>query len=323
MFKKQLLLASTTAAGIAVLSGYLGIARNQAQAAETQEVDLKFSGQVGEKPFNCGESYSNLGMVATTVTPTDFRFYVSEIALIDANGKAVPVTLKQDGKWQHQNVALLDFENKSSACANGTVEIRDRILGTIPKGNYKGLQFTLGVPFNLNHEDATLAPSPLNLTSLWWNWRGGYKFLRIDMTNPSKSTMPGSHSQGDRIQANPSTKPEQHSPENNQNHGNTAGFVIHLGSTGCTAGEKNQQPSTCKNPNQAKVVFNNFDPAKNTVVADIKSLVANSNLAINQPNTPPGCMSDPKDSDCTGIMNNLGLPFDGKVAGKQTFFKVK
>ncbi|MGB8688874.1 MAG: hypothetical protein WCD53_16270 [Microcoleus sp.] len=71
MFKKQLLLASTTAAGIAVLSGYLGIARNQAQAAETQEVDLKFSGQVGDKPFNCGESYSNLGMAATTVTPTE------------------------------------------------------------------------------------------------------------------------------------------------------------------------------------------------------------------------------------------------------------
>ncbi|XZO02600.1 MAG: MbnP family copper-binding protein [Microcoleus sp.] len=323
MFKKQLLLASITAAGLAVWSAYLEITRNQAQAAETQEVDLKFSGTVGEKPFKCGEIYRDLGTTATTVTPTDFRFYISEIALIDDRGKAVPVTLKQDGKWQYQNVALLDFENKSGACANGTLEIRDRIVGTIPKGNYKGLQFTLGVPFNLNHEDATLAPSPLNLTSLWWNWRGGYKFLRLDLKNLTKSTMPASHSQGDRLLETASTKPDQHSHENNQNHGSTAGFVIHLGSTGCKAEEKNQKPNICTNPNTTKVVFDNFDREKNTVVADIKSLVANTNLAINQPNTSPGCMSDPKDSDCAGIINNLGLSFDGKVTGDQTFFQVK
>ena len=323
MFRKQLLLASTTAAAVAVFGSYLGIARSQAQAPEIQDIDLKFSGQVGDKPFNCGETYSNLGTAATTVTPTDFRFYVSEVALIDARGKVVPVTLKQDGKWQHQNVALLDFENKSGACANGTVEIRDRILGTVPKGSYKGLQFTLAVPFNLNHADATLAPSPLNLTSLWWNWRGGYKFLRIDMKNETKSTMRVSRTQGDRLLDVANTKPEKHSHEKNENHGNTPGFVIHLGSTGCTAGEKNQPPNSCTNPNTAKVVFNEFDAAKNTVVADIKSLVANSNLAVNQPNTPPGCMSEPKDSDCSGIMNNLGLSFDGKPAARQTFFKVK
>jgi len=66
-------------------------------------------------------------------------------------GKSIPVNLTQDGKWQYQNVALLDFENKSGGCANGTVETRNQIVGTIPKGNYQGLQFTLGVPFNLNH----------------------------------------------------------------------------------------------------------------------------------------------------------------------------
>ncbi|MEG4322626.1 MULTISPECIES: MbnP family copper-binding protein [unclassified Microcoleus] len=320
--KKKLILAST-AAGIAMLCSYWAIDRHQATAAENQEIEIKFSAMVGEKPFNCGESYSNLGTPAATVTVTDFRFYVSDVALIDASGKAVPLSLKQDGKWQHQNVALLDFENKSGACANGTVEIRDRLIGTIPKGNYKGLQFTIGVPSNLNHQDASLAPSPLNLTSLWWNWRGGYKFLRIDMKNETKSTKPVSHTQGDRIQEVANTKPEQYSHEKNENHGNTPGFVIHLGSTGCTAGEKNQPANSCTNPNTAKVFLNEFDAAKNTVVADIKSLVANSNLAVNQPNTPPGCMSEPKDSDCSGIMNNLGWSFDGKPAARQTFFKVK
>jgi hypothetical protein len=39
--------------------------------------------------FDCGESYSNLGTQAAIVTPTDFRFYVSDVALIDAMVKAL------------------------------------------------------------------------------------------------------------------------------------------------------------------------------------------------------------------------------------------
>lgn len=315
--KKQLILAST-AAGIAILCSYSYIERYQATAAETEEIQIKFSAMVGEKPFNCGESYSNLGTPAATVTPTDFRFYVSDVALIDASGKAVPLTLKQDGKWQHQNVALLDFENKSGACANGTVEIRDRLIGTIPKGNYKGLQFTIGVPSNLNHQDASLAPSPLNLTSLWWNWRGGYKFLRIDMKN----------SMADKKHDGKSGRQNSNIAQTEVNHGGGShgglqGFAIHLGSTGCKAQDKNQKPTTCTNSNTSKVIFSNFDSTKNTVIADLKSLVHQTNLAVNQANTPPGCMSEPNDSDCAGIMQNLGLPFGEKPAAGQTFFKVK
>ncbi|MEG5000737.1 MbnP family copper-binding protein [Microcoleus sp. B4-D4] len=315
--KKQLILASTLA-GAAILGSFLVIDRHQATAAETQEIEIKFSATVGEKSFNCGESYSNLGTSAATVTPTDFRFYVSEVALIDGSGKAVPLTLKQDGKWQHQNVALLDFENKSGDCANGTVEIRDRVIGTIPKGNYKGLQFTLGVPFTLNHEDASLAPSPLNLTSLWWNWRGGYKFLRIDMKNQMADKNPDGKSGTESRQI----------AHNAGNHGSSHGgglhgFMIHLGSTGCKAEGNNQKPTSCANPNKSKVIFSNFDSTKNTVIADLNSLVSQTNLTANQANTPPGCMSEPKDGDCAGIMKNLGLPFGDQPAAGQTFFKIQ
>ncbi|MEG4119797.1 metallo-mystery pair system four-Cys motif protein [Microcoleus sp. N9_B4] len=311
--KKQLIQASTAAA-LAILCTYSTVGRHQATAAETQELEIKFSAAVGEKPFNCGESYSNLGTPAATVTPTDFRFYISDVALIDNSGKAVPLTLKQDGKWQHQNIALLDFENKSGGCANGTVEIRDRVLGTIPKGSYKGLQFTLGLPFNLNHGDASLAPSPLNLTSLWWNWRGGYKFVRIDLKNQMTSRMPAGKS---------GRQSSQIAHTEGSHGGGVQGFAIHLGSTGCKAEGNTLKPSSCANPNTAKIVFSNFDPAKNTVVADIKALVSQTNLEVNQANTPPGCMSEPNDGDCAGIMTNLGLPFGGQPAAEQSFFKVK
>jgi uncharacterized repeat protein (TIGR04052 family) len=315
--KKQLILAPTVA-GLAILCSYSAADKDRATAAAIQAVEIKFSAMVGEKPFKCGENYSNLGKPAGSFTATDFRFYVTNLALIDASGKAVPIALKQDGKWQHQNVALLDFENKSGACTNGTADTRDRIIGTIPQGNYKGLQFTLGVPFNLNHEDASLAPSPLNLTSLWWNWRGGYKFLRIDLKNQMAGPMPAGKS------GRQNSKIAHTEGSNGGSHGGgLQGFPIHLGSTGCQAQANKQKPSNCANPNTAKIVFSNFNPATNTVTADLKSLVSQTNLAVNQANTPPGCMSEPKDGDCTGIMKHLGLPFGDQPAAGQTFFKIK
>ncbi len=290
-------LISATLASLGVLLGNTG---SFVQAQESrQEVQIKFKGMVGDKPFNCGESY-NLGTPATAVTPGDFRFYVFDVALIDETGKTVPIMLTQDGKWQYQNVALLDFENKTAACANGTAEMRDMVVGTVPKGNYKGVQFNLGVPFNLNHADAALAASPLNLTSLWWNWRGGYKFLRVDFSVEN---------QNKQIAHNNQVK--------------NTGFMIHVGSTGCQASSENQNPKNCNNPNTSKASFNNFDFSKNTIVADLKTLVANTNLSTNQPETPLGCMSAPTDGDCAGIMLNLGLPFNGKTSSGQTFFRVE
>jgi hypothetical protein len=48
-----------------------------------------------------------------------------------------------------------------------------------------------------------------------------------------------------------------------------------------------------------------------------------SNLLRNQAKTAPGCMSEPEDQDCLGIMTQLGLPFGGKPATAQTFFSVE
>ncbi len=274
-------------------------------AAQTQEVTIKFAAKVGNKPFSCGSNYK-LGKSATTVTPLDFRLYISDISLIDNNNKSIPLVLKQDGKWQYQNVALIDFENKTGACTNGTVETRNIVVGTIPQGQYKGLKFTLGLPENLNHEDSTLAPSPLNLTSLWWNWQFGYKFARIDFAQSAKTQ---------------STEIYQH--KNGEKEAGNA-FFIHLGSTGCQAETTSQKPTMkCTNPNTAIVNLTNFDSSKNTIAIDIAKLVGDTDLTRNQENTAPGCMSEPNDKDCMGIMAGFGIPFGGKTSVKQTFFSVK
>ena len=305
----KFLLFAGAIAGLATAAMFARVTQAQ---SNTQEVTITFDGRVGNEPFSCEESYSGLGSSEATVTPTDFRFYVSNVALIDAEGNPVPVELEQDDKWQYQNVALLDFEDKTGACANGTVETRNVVVGTVPQGDYQGLQFTLGVPSQLNHEDAAIAPSPLNLTSMWWNWQGGYKFLRVDLEDRAaamnKEMNHGDMQHGDM----------QHG---DLNHSSNGTFLIHIGSMGCQ--ETGSQSYECSNPNQSEVVLENFDPENNVVVADLANLVSQTDLTSNQPDTPAGCMSSPEDMDCMAIFNNLGLSFNNQTAGELTFFRVE
>lgn len=283
--------------------------------AQETPVTLNFAAQVGAETFRCGGAYADIGTTKSTVTPSDFRLYVSEVALIRADGSEQPVTLAQDKKWQHQTVALLDFEDKSGPCTNGTAETNSAVKGTVPAGAYTGVAFTLGVPFALNHADATLAESPLNVTTMFWNWLGGYKFLRVDM-----DTSGAAGGQGPK--------------------GRERGFVVHLGSTACQpamahqgggmamsggsagghgmqGGAAMQPAQSCANPNRARVTLAGFDPAKQTVIADLKALLAETNVDVNQPDTALGCMAAANDGDCPGIFRALGLP----NAALQRFFR--
>ena len=292
-----------------VFAGVSSVAAHQspAIAIESETVTIQFEGMVADAPFACGQAYE-LGTPATVMTPLDFRFYVSEVALIDTDGNAVPLVLEQDGLWQHQDVALIDFEDKSGACANGTPETRAQVIGAVPAGDYTGVKFTLGVPFSLNHVDATLAPSPLNLTAMWWNWNFGYKFARIDLTPATAAAQANT--------GGSAAHEKQHAADEFN------GFAIHLGSVGCQM-DATQAPVVCSLPNRPEVMFTDFDPTTDVIVADLAALVSQTNLADNQPETAIGCMSSPTDGDCAGIMQNLGLPFNEQPMREQTFFRVK
>ena len=304
--------------------------------SDTKKIAVDFKAVVGDREFACGESYESIGTSESTVTPTDFRFYVSDVALIDESGNAVPLELEQDSKWQYQNVALLDFEDGTSACDNGTAEMNTTVVGTVPEGDYQGLQFTMGVPEDLNHEDAAIAPSPLNLTSMWWNWQGGYKFLRVDLeTDEAIANSQMSHGKTTQASEQPSifeSDKEIHSQNTHNNYGDSGhgaeeqsssnAYLIHLGSTGC--GDSAQSSMfDCANPNRVDVTLEDFNPEDNVVVADLAELLAQSNLAANEANTPAGCMSSPEDSDCMPIMQNLSLSSSNIADSQQQFFFIE
>lgn len=293
------------ASAFMVLAACTAVPAPSADVLGSQPVTLRFAAQVGNQPFACGQSYAAVGTTRSTITPSDFRFYISDVALVDEAGRAVPVTLSQDGIWQLDNIALLDFENGTGPCRNGTTGMNTEVRGSVPIGRYVGLRFSLGVPFARNHGDPTVAPSPLNLTAMFWNWQGGYKFVKFDTASSGQmanTALP--HPQGG---------------------GNASGFSVHLGSTVCASPSRTEAPQApCANPNRVAVSFERFDTTRQSVVADIGALLAGANVDVNAPNTSPGCMSFPGDADCPPVMGALGLAYGGSPApGPQRFFSVR
>lgn len=257
-------------------------------AMADQAVSITFAAQIAGKPFSCTETYMGLGAKGTAVKGIDYRLFVSGAALIRADGTAQPIALDQDGTWQLDDLALLDFEDGTGGCATGTAEINTILRGTVPEGDYVGLGFALAVPFDKNHGDPTLAPAPLNTTAMFWNWQGGYRFVRIDMVPVDKAA------------------------------DGPKGWFLHLGSTQCPAVSKTEAPTApCKNPNHLPVTFAAFDPATNVVVIDPAAVVADADLTVNAPETSPGCMSFPGDADCVLVMGKLGQAYGDLPAGPQ------
>lgn len=253
---------------------------------KTNNVEVNFSAKVGTEAFECGKIYSDIGVGigdASNYQVNDFRVFVSDLKLTKTDGSKVDLVLTQDGIWQHEGTALLDFENGCSG--NGNAETNTVVKATVDDDQYTGICMTVGVPFSQNHEDTASAPSPLNASGMFWNWQGGHKFIRID----------GVGDPGDTTHAN-------------------KGYNLHLGSTGCAAPGKTSSPEEqCTYPNVMEVCFGGdgtttFDTTNNSVVFDIKSVFAESNVTIDD-EAPAGCMSFPGDSACNEILPRLGLPY--------------
>lgn len=243
---------------------------------QKQDVEIQFSARVGNEEITCQTMTSVVGMNNINPQFKDARMYVSEVALINNEGEAVNITLIQDNKWQYENVALLDFETGKDGCDNGNTALNHVVKGTVPIGDYNGIQFTLGVPAAFNHYgiDGDDAVSPLNVMGMNWSWQMGHKHLRMDVD----------------------------------------GFNLHLGTTGCELVDVNDESVDCTSarPNRPDYQWDNFDPSKDRIVFDYQKLVANSDITA----SAKSCMSGNEDPDCQSIFDNLGLDLNsGLCAG--------
>ncbi len=269
-----------------------------------QTIELRFAAQVGDEAFGCDKTFMGLGTADSMATPLDFRLYLHDVRLVDSTGKQWPLDVTDDGLWQRDGLVLLDFEDKTGTCINGTTPTNRFVRGTIDPGHDEptitGVTFKLGVPFELNHADVATAASPLNLSGLFWNWQGGYKFARLDLS--VMGAMPVEGGEG--------------------GHG-AGGFNIHLGSTGCDLDAGTQTVSSCAAPNRGTIALTDYDHTTDTIVIDLAEAVKGLDLSTDGGGAP-GCMSGKDDPECASIFAAFGIDLTtGGPAQSQSAFRVE
>ncbi len=254
-------------------------------SSSDQRVEVSFSAVVGDSALTCGE-LGTLGVNSASASLRDFRMYVHDVSLLGVDGEKYPLTFEDTGVWQSAEVALLDFEDATGTCDNGNGLTNTVIVGAVAGGvQFDGIQFTVGVPEELNHTNSATAEAPLNVTGMDWNWTAGRKFLRLDLIVD----------------------------------GSEVDYRIHLGSTMCDGDPG--ATVTCARANRATVELTGFDPTSTPVVVDIESLVSGIAIEANTTDTPPGCMSGPTDPDCPAAFDALGIDFTtGASVGTQSLF---
>jgi uncharacterized repeat protein (TIGR04052 family) len=270
---------------------------NQVIPPTTADVSINFAAQVNGADFTCGQTYTGIGSGGDDLQVTDFRMYVYDAHIHDAaTGEEYGIELTQDGIWQKDNVALLDFADGSAGCTDASTDTNTVLKGkvTVPVTvdlSSVNMCFTAGVPPEKNHVDTTLAESPLNAGGMFWFWKDGYKYIRID-------------GKGDPTGVN-------------------APFNLHLGAQGCPGTETNAPPTAaCAYPNTIEVCIDNFDVVNSVVAVDPAPVLEANDVKVNLsgPMTPPGCQSFINDADCDEVMPRLGLDYSyGGTANASTY----
>lgn len=138
-----------------------------------------------EIPFQATWDNRAIACEGTTPALTDLRFYVTNPRLIDAAGRERDVRFATEFEWENDAVALIDLETGRGACAGGSPETYDRVIGVARAGDYRGLRFTVGVPFRLNHADSRTASPPLDRNDMHSQTVSGYTFLRAGVAAES------------------------------------------------------------------------------------------------------------------------------------------
>ena len=257
---------------------------------------LNFAAEVNGVPAACGQSYQSLGLTGATAQLADGRLFVSGLQVHTDDGSEAglwqDVVLDEDGAWQSSGVALLDFEDGTGACGDsGSPETRTVVTGQAVT-SFDAVRFNVGLPFGLNHLNSATQPAPLNTPGMFWAWKAGYKFLRVDWSVAPDGQAGGAVGTGVSTPTAPSR------------------WNIHVGSGQCASPAKTTAPEApCGRPNLATVELTGFDGTQ-SVVLNLGALVANAAMSENTADTPPGCMSQGAEPlDCSPVFQSLGMDF--------------
>jgi len=250
---------------------------------------IRFHLSSGDQPVTCDKPLAGFTGKGAPVRLRDARLYVSEIQLTNEQNISIPLILPPS-QWQSRETALLDFEDGSETCKGGTSGLHTVVDGSLPKGRYKGLTFTVGVPvlgldkqgktYSPNHSDTVSAPPPLDNQAMGWSWQLGRKFIKIEVMPTGGISRP--------------------------NGSMASVWTVHLGSTGCKGNPVNNEAVSCTRSNRIVITLPEFEPGNQVVGIDLDKLFQGSDLTTDK-GMASGCMSAPGDPECQPLFESLGL----------------
>lgn len=152
---------------LAVLAG----CRDEMPPFELVEIDptvaVRFNLVNGTKSLEPGDAFTdNAGYAAQF---NKLKFYISDMKLLTSDGSSVSLA----------EAELVDFSETLEGQAVAFTRVYEYI---VPKGNYTTLQFSLGLPPELNSSDPTTFPNdhPLSVyAATYWDWASMYKFIEM------------------------------------------------------------------------------------------------------------------------------------------------
>lgn len=274
---------------------------------ETKALDVKIPFRLysGQSEVDCTSNLMSLSQDSIDFQLQDIRLFISRLHLKNESGDWIDVALAEND-FQNQNVALLDFENLAGFCSEGNQDLNTQIVGTIPAGKYSGIKFEVGVPEDINHDEAK-AKGPMSLVKMQWNWTMGYKFLKWELLN------------------------------------DTTSWSLHLGSIGCKVSPKKSNPLrldrsmeaiahggvsssvNCLNSNRLLIEFSNFDINSQELILDLKAALTGVSLDLEKPGAY--CLSRPEDPNCKQLLQNFGLSVEdggcGDFCQQQKFIRAE
>lgn len=170
-------------------------------------------------PINCEQIENNQQQWLIR----QLAFFVSELTFYSQDFALKPDLLSSP--WQTADLTLV--KPQLADCSKPKEEVNNLAIDQSKFNNWltfsapvnvensDALSFTLAVPFSLNHLNPLQQPSPLNIPSMFWSWRSGHKFFRIDLQAADKN------------------------------------WVFHLGSVGCESASTMRAPQKqCVQPNR-------------------------------------------------------------------------
>ncbi len=144
---------------------------------QSSALTIQFQTKVGAEDLLCSDKTE--ASIQRGQIFTDLRFFVSNLTLVDDQGKLTPVQLDvtpNSSNFQYiddakNSIALLNFLDSSCASSDATKTVKTALTGLLQQGVYKELRFQLGLPYAPMDEALTQVPSALAPSDMGWMWQ--------------------------------------------------------------------------------------------------------------------------------------------------------